>query len=231
MLYVYAIVDGPTFEPLSGEGFEMADVTAISCGPFAAAVSELQTAVEPATAENVWHHEHVLEQLMQHYTVLPLRFGMICADASALTTVLQGATCGLVRDLECVRGKVEIALHIAGTAADELPEAVAGAGRGAAYINARVYRHRREQAREAEAAQLSELLRHRLDPDLKDVHCVPAPATGFLVSCLVERDRVGAFTGALDRLQADYPYLDVVMTGPWPVYSFVATAPLTGDAR
>jgi hypothetical protein len=45
---------------------------------------------------------------------------------------------------------------------------------------------------------------------------------------LVERDRVPAFADALERFRDDHPQFDVTCTGPWPPYSFVAAAPLSG---
>ena len=193
---------------------------------------------------------------MQDHTVLPLRFGTICPDADALREILLLSTNELLNDLERVRGKVEIALRIAdGDRSAELPdktlerdhvpsrqpaEAVRAilvasnddepSGRGAAYLRARLQHHHSEMAREDSAKRLGQLLRQNLDAVLKDVVCAPPAdaSAGYRISCLVERDRVPAFADALIRFRADHPQFDVTCTGPWPPYSFVAAAPLSG---
>ncbi|MGA7674196.1 MAG: GvpL/GvpF family gas vesicle protein [Rhizomicrobium sp.] len=253
MLYVYGIVDSHCFEIIPNEGHEANDIVPVLCGAFVAAVSVLSARTIEATPQNVWRHERVLERLMQDHTVLPLRFGTICPDADALREFLVHSTNELLNDLERVRGKVEIALRIVdddrsvelpgGYLRDCVPtrqtaEAVPGkasnddelVGRGAAYLRARLRHHHGEMAREDSGKRLGRMLRQHLDAVLKDVVCaMPADASaGYLVSCLVERDRVSAFADALDRFRGDHPRFDVSCTGPWPPYSFVAAAPLSG---
>lgn len=256
MLYVYGIVDSHRFETIPGEGHEAGDVVSVPCGAFAAAVSSLSVRTIEATPRNVWRHERVLERLMQDRTVLPLRFGTICPDADALREFLVHSTNELLNDLGRVRGKVELALRIVdGNRSVELPgecprvpttgrqpsETVPGileasnddepSGRGAAYLRARLQHHHVEMAREDGGKQLGQMLRQHLDTVLKDIVCaVPADASaGYRVSCLVERDRVSAFAGALERFRGDNPRFDVTCTGPWPPYSFVAAAPLAEE--
>ena len=255
MLYVYGIVDSGGFETIPGAGHEAGDVASISCGAFAAAISVLSSRIIAATPQNVWRHERVLERLMRDHTVLPLRFGTICPDADALRDFLVHSTNDLMNDLGRVRGKVELALRIVDgdrsaplpgegprilTANRQVADAIPGridasnddepVGRGAAYLRARLQHHRGEIAREDYAKRLGQLLRQQLDAVLKDVVCAPpADATaGYRVSCLVERDRVVAFADALERFRGDHPQFDVTCTGPWPAYSFVAAAPLSG---
>jgi hypothetical protein len=255
MLYVYGIVDSHRFETLPGEGHEAGDVVSVSCGTFAAAVSGLSSRIIAAMPHNVWRHERVLERLMQDHTVLPLRFGTICPNADTLREFLGPLTNDLLNDLERVRGKVELALRIVdgnrsiplratglrvlttdhqvatalhsliGTSNDDEPT-----GRGAAYLRARMRHHHNEIAREDSAKQLGQLLRQKLDAVLKDIVCAPPAdaSAGYRASCLVERDLVPAFADALERFRVDHPQFEVTCTGPWPPYSFVAAAPLSG---
>jgi len=256
MLYVYAIVDSHRFETIPGEGHDAGDVVPLPCGAFAAAVSVISTRTIEATSQSVWRHERVLERLMQDHTVLPLRFGTICPDAEALREFLVQSTDELLSDLGRVRGKVEIALRIVdddrnveapseclergrfpatnrqggGVVAGEAPNEAKPAGRGSAYLRARLQRLHGDMAKEDGAKRLEQLLRQRLDAVLKDVTCAPPAdaSAGYHVSCLVERDRVAAFADALDRFRGDHPQFDVSCTGPWAPYSFVAAAPISG---
>jgi hypothetical protein len=224
MLYVYGVVDVPYFAVLAGEGFEAADVVAASCGTLAAAVSVLSAGAIAATPPNVRHHEKVLERLMAAHTVLPMRFGSVCADADALQAMLMRSQDGLRSDLERVCGKVEIALRIAdeGGPEEAQNEAGTGGGRGTAYLRSRQQCYCSERTREDAAARLGLLLRQHLAPALDDIDCVPAPSSGYRVSCLVARERVSQFTAALSGFAHDHPNYTASVTGPWPPYSFVS---------
>lgn len=240
MLYVYGIVDSDRFEIIRGEGHEAGDIVPIPCGGFAAAVSVMSAGTIEATPRSVWRHERVLGRLMQDHAVLPLRFGTICRDADALREQLPDSVDEYRNNLERVRGRVEMALRIV----DRVPhrpaaEAVAcrldtanghePAGRGASYLRARVRRLHSEMSREDSAKRLEQLLRRRLDAVLKDVVCAPPAeaSAGYLVSCLVERERVPAFAEALDRFRGEHSQFNVTCTGPWAPYSFVAAMPVS----
>ena len=244
MLYVYGIVDSQRFETIPGEGHEAGDITPIPCGALAAAVSVLSSSTIERTPQSVWRHERVLERLMQDHAVLPLRFGAICRDAQVLRECLFRSSDGLVKNLERVRGMVEMALRIVEDDRrhaelppgfwedDRLPNVDRDTGdpvgRGTAYLRGRLQRRRREQAREDEGRQLEHLLRQQLHAVSKDVICaVPADASaGFVASCLVERDRVTDFAATLERFRGHHPQFDVSCTGPWAPYSFVAVPPV-----
>lgn len=242
MLYVYGIVDSHDFETITGEGHEASDVVAVPFGPLAAAVSALSASNIQATPQSVWRHQLVLERLMRDHAALPLRFGTMRRDKDALRESLLDSVDGFVSDLARVRGKVELALRIVedggsgvgSTAKRQIGETVPGisvvtndgapTGRGAAHLRARRLALHGEMAREDRGKRMGELLRRDLDEVLSDVVCA-APAdssASFLVSCLVERGRVGAFTAALDRFRAGHPRFGISCTGPWPPYSFVA---------
>lgn len=230
------------------------------CGTLAAAVSVSSACRIEATPDSVWRHERVLERLMQDHTVLPLRFGTICRDADTLRACLRVSADGLLNDLGRVRGKVEIALRImeddryaevpgerlerdrvqltnpqTGNAVPRLlgaPNDDEPAGRGAAYLRAGLRRLHAEMAREDSGKRLARLLQRHLDAVSNDVICTaPADeASGFLVSCLVERDRLAAFADALDCFRVEHPQFDVTCTGPWAPYSFVVPPPVLGVA-
>ncbi len=245
MLYIYGIVDSHDFETIPGEGHEERDVVAVPFGPLAAAVSTLPALGIQATAQSVWRHQLVLGRLMRDHAVLPLRFGTTCRDADGLRESLLDSVDGFVSDLTRVGGKVELALRIVDDSASDAISTIkrqigetvpnmpvvsndgAPTGRGAAHLRARRLALCGEMAREDRANRMAWLLREYFNDVLSDVACV-APAdisAAFLVSCLVEFDRVTAFGEALDRFRQDHPHFAVTCTGPWAPYSFVAAMP------
>ncbi len=72
-LYLYAIIDssGPV-EPM--EGVQGWAVYSIGLGGIAAVVSSMSPPMPPATRRAVLAHEAVVENLMERFTVLPVRF-------------------------------------------------------------------------------------------------------------------------------------------------------------
>jgi hypothetical protein len=252
MLYVYGIVDAHDFDAIPGEGHEAGDIVPVPCNGFAAAVSAWSACTIEATPQGVWRHERVLERLMQDHAVLPLRFGTICRNADVLRESLPYSADGFKRDLERVRGKVEIALRVTeddsrtespggyakhdcmptlsgqnGGGAPNLPNASNSGettGRGTAHLRAILQRHHNEMTREDDGMRLGLLLRQHLGAVLSDVVCgARADASArFLVSCLVKRGQIAAFADALDRFRAGYPQFEITSTGPWAPYSFVA---------
>jgi glycosyltransferase involved in cell wall biosynthesis len=95
---------------------------------------------------------------------------------------------------------------------------------GTAYMQARLEQHRRAQ-RLAQAleplAGTARESRHRLEPDA---------ATAFSASYLVQRDHVDEFIELVRRLDDELEAVELVLTGPWPPYSFVAPAGQTREA-
>ena len=145
MLYVYGIIASRRLEAILGEGHDGSDVVTIPYGSVAAAVSFLPPSTIAASPQNVWRHERVLERLMHAHAVLPLRFGTTCHSVDALGDALLCSSDELRRDLERVRGKVEMALRIVDSLGERhnrnlegryVAPAEGAAGPGAAYLRA-----------------------------------------------------------------------------------------------
>jgi hypothetical protein len=79
----------------------------------AAAYAEVDKA--PSTsAQQVWHHEQVIEALMQRHTLLPCRFGTMFPDLADLNGLLRRHAKVLGSALDNVRGHVELGLRVMG---------------------------------------------------------------------------------------------------------------------
>ena len=102
--YLYAITDRPE-SPLpvippvdkeSGNGLEDATTISLEYRAIAAVISPIGVSEAPATEANLWRHEAVVEALMTDRTVLPVRFGTILADETAVRSFLAAHYAGLV---------------------------------------------------------------------------------------------------------------------------------------
>ncbi|MDQ2729735.1 MAG: GvpL/GvpF family gas vesicle protein [Actinomycetota bacterium] len=194
-------------------------------------------------APRLEEHEKVLELILEHGSVLPMRFGTLYTSRSAVTEQLamQGPT--IRAALDRVDGKVEWGLTVSWDVqrlADSLAAEDARDGTttlrpkdspGRAYLSTR-------EAEKARADLIAER-RGRLSCDLHRaigavavesvLHASPAagkvddgPATLLKSSYLVDRSRRAAFEDTIVQLLNDNEQLSLAgeLTGPWPPYNF-----------
>ena len=197
MIELYAITDDPAppDPPLR----------AVRCDGLTALCAPAEPPEREPTPDALWHHEEVVEALMEERDLLPVRFGTIVSDEHAAARAVAERRDELAARLDRVRGAVELAVRAEANAPKE--RALQGTT-GAEFIRAKA--HRTEAAR---------LLHEPLAFLARD--CVVHPGPELLrAAYLVEREAVEGFVSLVRRLQAAHPGLEVLCTGPWPPYSF-----------
>jgi hypothetical protein len=180
------------------------------------------------TPELVVEHERVVEAIMARGPVLPLRFGTQLEREDELSAVLAERGDELVRLLARVRGRTELGLRVIPEHSDaehsdaehsdaEHPDAgsLAIESSGSGYLLARVRAHRRAQQAIREIhvplAELAVASRIREPPR--------APAV-LVAAYLVDSERVAEFQLRADTLARGQSAMQMMVTGPWPPYSF-----------
>jgi hypothetical protein len=157
-------------------------------------------------------HERVVEAVMARGPVLPMRFGTQLQSEEGLAAVLAERRDELLRALDCVRGRVELGLRVFPERRERPGD---GKQSGRAYLLARLDEHRRaEQAVGDLHAPLADLA---ADSRLRDR---PAPPAILVASYLVDEEGITGFRARVDELAAGHGDLQLVVTGPWPPYSF-----------
>lgn len=160
--------------------------------------------------------------------IVPLKFGTFASSAAALSDICDKAESQVRPALARIAGKVEFGIRISARAlsdSDAPPEAV----------NGRDYLRSRADKRARERSALDTRLRFAADVrDGLSAVCVAqlslsdaARAQGALLlndACLLDRGRTREFLSAVEAHDADANRLglDLVVTGAWPAYSFVA---------
>ena len=234
-VYLYAIIDqADTVPVITKAGIEDAEVYTIAYKDIAAVVSDISGELT-VTDEMVWRHEAIVEQLMVSYALLPIQLNTRLRDQTALANVMQQGYCDFVRDLNRVRGSVELAVRVFweaksdGRQDDETLDAphpsMTGEGAGRRYMMARFHKERGDQDIRQRANRLREKIHAELGPlaaqgDLKILRTSNQLMMG---SYLVRFDRIGDFSERLVALGAEHPEFHFTCTGPWPAYSFVET--------
>jgi hypothetical protein len=159
------------------------------------------------TADVLWRHEEVVEDLMRDRDLLPVRFGTLVEDEEAAARALAERHDQLARSLERVRGAVELAVRADRRGPDEAP----ATARGADYMEAKARRHEAARLLHEPLAFLARDSVVRQGPEL------------LRAAYLVDRDAVDGFVALVKRLEATLDDVQVVCTGPWPPYSFTET--------
>jgi hypothetical protein len=211
VIYVYAIAPGDAAAP-DAAGLEDRPVETVCDGALAAFVSrDVSQAIEPGEAE-LWRHQEVVAALMGDAPVLPMRFGTLVAGEAELRAVLEARRADLVRSLALVRGRVELGVR-ALWPGDSGERPAGDTGRGFMLAKLEYHRIASRAAREVHAplAELAVEATCRLHP---------SRGVAFASAYLVDRGYAGELERRAKHLGADHPYLRLVVTGPWPPYSF-----------
>lgn len=220
MLHVYAITDSQ--HDLQATGLEEAELRAVGGEPPFAVVSEHERLSPQIGEDELWAHERVVEELMEHAAVLPMRIDGTVADQETLQRVLEQRKEEFEALLAAVRGAVELGVRARLADAAEVEDAkedeeAAAAGRdrpGTAYLLARARRQRR-----------AEEIGGRIHEPLAALSRRSKRPAGFRpglfkAAYLVDRGHVDAFRARVDAFDAELGAGRIVCTGPWPPYSF-----------
>jgi gas vesicle protein GvpL/GvpF len=236
-LYCYGITAAEAAKAQPGAGLGGAAVESVREGKLAALVSAVPGGTVRARRRDLLAHFDVLGKAFESGTVLPLRFGIVFDDESALVGEFlrprQEELAALLRELD---GKVELRVTahyredaILAEAVRENPriaqlrEATQRAsGAHPALIELGELVAAEVQARTSRDARA---LHERLRPLSVRVEADEEPIAYQLLraSFLVERKGADAFDAALDEFAADNAgRIDVKLVGPLPPHSFVA---------
>jgi hypothetical protein len=229
--YVYAIVgrDTPLPSIPAGKG---AELSLVPWRELAAVTGRMVDDGSSITMKAVLHHEAVVEAVRQQGRALPVRFGTAFRDAASVASALAERYEPLTAELGRLGDKVELSLTALWAAPrcgqepayptreDAVP---AGQSPGAQYLHARAAELRRDEARRERAKRVA----HELERDLgglvleRRVSLCPSPRVVVRAAYLLDPARVGDFKTAFERIHGTRAELRVLLTGPWPPYSFV----------
>ncbi len=239
MIWVYGICERPELPAPRRRGLAQAPLDGVREGHLLAVVSRHSHPPGDPALDALWVHERVVEAIMAHRAVLPMRFGSKLADDDALRQVLAARQQEFLTTLARVRGRVEVSVRAMQPLGAALPAAEFAAHRsppiatsGREYLEAKLRNGRRS---DREVAALHEPLASLA----VEVSRQRARSREELLraSYLIETAVLARFRGTVERLQRTHPGVAILCTGPWPPYSFVATSgtlttePVAGGTR
>src|SRR5436190_17057801 len=237
--YVYGVVPAGVAAP-SRRGIANKPLHTLAAEDIAAIVSEAPSgdAEMRAGREELTAHAAVLESALKKGPVLPLRFGLVMANAESVRDdLLDRYHDDLARQLEELEGKAELrlrAMYEEGTLMAEVVQARPDIGN-----RSEVLRDRPPEASYYERIELGQLVAEAIDriraQDTVAIMDVLEPLAvawdlgspdhehlALQASFLVDSDQIAAFDEAVDDLgRKNAGRLRFKYTGPLPPYSFV----------
>lgn len=241
--YVYAIAAPDMRLPESVSGFG-APLHLLRHGELGAVVSRIDAAevnsiTSAANAENLVRHETVVEAVHRQSPALPVRFGTVLPDGEAVARALAAHHEALREDLRQIGDKIELgvtvlwrltaerssapssALHAGGRRSQD--EAAAPARPGLEYLRARQSEYRQVESARERAQALARELDTAVHPYVLAGHRSASPSERLALRAvyLLERERAGAVESACAAVRQRHQEVQVLVSGPWPPYSFV----------
>jgi hypothetical protein len=244
-VYVYGVLAASEAAVDGLAGVQGAPVRAVVDGDLAALVSDLE-GDELTAAREVRAHWRVLEQVTQHATVVPVRFGTVMqSDHAVRDELLEPNGAHVAALLADLAGRVQ--LSVKGDYDEELLlRGVVSASPDVAALRERV-RELPDAAGYYDRIRLGELVAagvsdrreadaqvvvDRLAPLAVATRLEPTSGTSgaFNIAFLVERAQVQAFSEAVAELGAQLgEWIRMRYLGPLPPYSFADAQPADGS--
>lgn len=229
--YVYAIVGRGTPLPPAGSCAAANELAIVPWRELAAVTRRIGEGHATFTMEAVMHHEAVVEAVRQQGPALPVRFGTLLRDAASVASALAERYDALVDDLQRLGDKVELSLTAIWSTeplgSEPAPALDAPANghqsAGAHYLKARAAELRRHEGLEERARTIAERLDHTLSGHSLErrVSLLPKSRIAIRTAYLLEPSGVGAFRAAVETVRRTLTEMRVLLTGPWPPYTFV----------
>jgi hypothetical protein len=221
------------------KGITGADLFAVSVNEISAVVSETERADMSTDKANAIAFAGVIENLVQHFTLLPMRFGSIMESIGSILNMLEKNYPEFLNNLQKVENKSEFGLKIFCDTEKLKAGLLAKSEEISETLKVSVTENKDSVFREYINRKLKA---HRLEEMLLSyVDSIIAEFTGFLVQLnavkkikkmttsttiidavfLLGKDKKAELVQAIEALQSKYTGLNFILTGPWPPYSFV----------
>lgn len=184
--------------------------------------------------DRIRDHDRVIRSALERgFTPVPIRFGQVVHDDAALRSHLEERDYSA--DLERVRDTVEFGIRIvdvevAGAPEVPAPDAPAivapaqqkATASGSAYMRALAEKIHAAEGRRARALDAAHGMDDALGAWVRERRIEPSEQPpGAAVAHLVQTSDAPAYGARARELSSGYRPLRIIVTGPWPPYSFV----------
>ena len=223
-IYAYCVVPLSHQPPPGIVGLEDQAVESVPCGDVAVWVSHMQRPT--GTVEHITAHNRVVEAAITgEVTPVPLRFGQWLDDEAALQTMMVDKAASYKQKLQELSGCLEFGIRVLDpTTPDEARDVQTAPTSGYEYMQAlressKLADERRVQA-ERVRQQIQDSLRHLVRAEYEEE--ARTPHAVITLSHLVARPDFDEYRERARQLRDVLPAMRLLLSGPWPPYSFAA---------
>jgi len=220
--YVYCLTERMNDLP-SWRGVAGSSVYALEVDKFSVFASDFFGEHVRIDRENVLAHAAVIQQVLNHTTPLPFKFGTLVTEQQ-LDNYVSATREALQSKLALVRGCVEMNVKI--ISSREPARATASGNEhetpGTAFLFEKRREIRGEEERAAEAIEIAAWLEAQLGDIVWETQINPNRLDTLLVAVahLVRREAVEEYRARLKEARHERPELHFLISGPWAPYSF-----------
>ena len=195
--YVYCMIRSPGEKKSFGNiGFGGSEVYTLDFKDMASVVSDSEMKKYEVNDEEVETHKKVIKQVMGEYSVIPVAYGMAFKNKKLVTIAMSAGYKAIKKAMKDVDNKVELGVKVF------LPKDSPGPDNKDQYKNSFL------ESLKCKAAQ-SKVLKSFSDRMLLNA------------SFLIDKDKIGDFSEAVEHLSNGDSGMKVQYSGPWPPYNFV----------
>jgi hypothetical protein len=221
------------------KGIAEAELSVVSLDQISAVVSDLEKADLIADQTNAIAFAGIIENLEQHFTLLPMRYGSIMESAELIRKMLELNYTEFEQNLQKVENQSEFGLKVFCNSeklkeqlrikyeTDELPPVKANQEIRKSvfldYINKKLKEHRLEE----KLVSYVDLIIAEFSEKLTRLHAVSKirkrTTSTILIDAvfLLKKEMKDELIQAVKESQNKHPELNYMLTGPWPPYNFV----------
>ncbi|HII80499.1 MAG TPA: GvpL/GvpF family gas vesicle protein [Methanosarcina sp.] len=197
-IYVYCVIRTPGETKNFGNiGFGGKEVYTIDYKEFSsvASVAPLKK-YDMENEKEIETHQNVVKMVMMEHSVIPVAYGMVFKSRKLVLASMKVAQKAMKKTLNVVEGKVELGIKIL---------------------------NQQGQASQLDTGSCVEEFEKELGKLSSDSKKLTLFSKRLLMNTayLVEKDRVDAFSDAVEALETKYKPLNIQYSGPWPAYNFV----------
>jgi len=234
-LYTYGIIDSSKQinEPIYGlEGTCVYNIFYCDIG---AVISECTEPVQNNTKGNVLAHEEVVERLMEHFTVLPVRFHTVFDGRDNLLSMMQSYYKDFRDNLDRVRNKVEFGIKVIWPS-DKIKEhitnaykkndkkvSVPGNSSNKRFMREKFEKYKLDEEFEKKANKFINVMDMFFSKFAAEKKLKKLKTEDLLFDAvyLVKKDDQDNFREAFEHIKGPHANFKFLFSGPWPPYNFV----------
>jgi len=232
-LYTYAIIDSNRGmdEPL--RGIDEGPVYTIPYRDAGIVVSDLDSQVQIKTDESILKHEEVVEALMDKFTVLPMRLYTVFSKKEDMLLKVKDYYDDFIENLDRVRDKCEFGIKVI-WAGNVIKDRIINAHKnesspaepeqsGAKFMKEKFEKYKIDKEFEEEADRCISIVDGFLNRYVSEKKLEKLKTDNLLLSAayLVDKEKIGDFKEAFEKLRSSDGDLKYMLSGPWPVYNFI----------